>query len=96
MEIERDIRAVGPAALIKRALVSFLNHIRGASDFLFRLLSPELIPLFFGLVEFVDIIMELFVVDGVVLDFGDHNLVEQINFPELLVVADFFVILGVD
>jgi hypothetical protein len=76
MEIERDIRSISPAALVKGTLISFLNHVRSASDFLFGLLGPELVPLLFGLIELIDIIMELFVVDGVVLDFGDHNLVE--------------------
>jgi hypothetical protein len=37
-----------------------------------------------------------FVAFGVFLDFGDHNLIEEVNLPEFLIVAHFFVIFGVN
>ena len=33
---------------------------------------------------------------GILLDFGDHNLVEEVDLPELLIVAAFLIILGIN
>ena len=40
--------------------------------------------------------MKLLIVDGIVLDFGDHNFIEEVDFPELLIVTDFLIVFGVD
>jgi hypothetical protein len=53
-------------------------------------------PFFFNILKFVDIFWKLFILYGVILDFRDHNFVQKVNFPELLVVADLFVILGIN
>lgn len=53
-------------------------------------------PLFLGVVQFVDVLVKLLILDRVIFDFGDHDLVEQIHFPKLLVVAYFLVVLGVN
>ena len=54
---------------------------------------PSLTPTYF---EFIDLLCEYFVGYGVLLDFGDHYLVNEIDLPEFLVVADFLVVFGVD
>jgi hypothetical protein len=33
---------------------------------------------------------------GVFLDLGDHDLIEEVNLPKLLIVAILFVVFGVD
>ena len=40
--------------------------------------------------------MKDFIGDGILLDLGDHDFVDEVNFPKLLVVAIFFIVFGVD
>ena len=49
-----------------------------------------------GYFEFIDILSEHFVGYRVFLDFGDHDIVNKIDLPKLLIIADFLIILGID
>ena len=44
----------------------------------------------------MDLLDEYLIAVRILLDFGYHNLVEKIDLPELLVVATFLIILGIN
>ena len=103
MQVERNVGPVRFVAVGEGALKALDDEGRGSSNFLFDFLVPYLGPLFFGFLhkrvkylKFVDLLGEHFVGNGVLFDFGDHDLVDEVDFPELLIIAHFFVVLGVN
>jgi hypothetical protein len=58
-------------------------------------LNPKEVPLLLSILQLLEFRSDLFVRDGVIFDFGDHNFVEEVHFPELLVVAGLLVVLGI-
>ena len=95
MQIERDIWAVEFGAISEGTAEGFFDHVRSPAHFLFGLLNPEKVPFFLSIFQLLQFRGDLFVCDWVIFDFGDHDFVEQVHFPELLVVTGLFVVLGV-
>jgi hypothetical protein len=58
-------------------------------------LDPKEVPLLLSIFQVLQFRGDLFICDGVIFDFGDHDFVEEVYFPELLVVAGLFVVLGI-
>lgn len=96
MQIKRNIRPIISATFFKWTFICLFDQVIGSSDFFLGLLSPQLCPLFFSLFQGLNVFIELFVLNGIVLDLSDHYLIEQVYFPELLIVANLLVILWID
>lgn len=96
MQIQRYIRTVVFHTLLERTLVALLYHIRSSSYFFFALLGPNGHPVSFGILKLLYFFDQYFVALRVFFDFGDHDLVEKVNFPEFLIVAVLLVVFGID
>lgn len=96
VQIQRDVRSIGTTAPLKRTLESLLYHVGSSPYFLLAFLSPNGHPVPLGIVELLNFLDQNFVSLRVLLDFGDHNLVEEVDLPKLLIVATLFIILGID
>lgn len=58
VEIKRNVRSVGPGALLKRTLVHLLDHVAGPADFFLGLLSEESSPLFFSFLKVMHLLLK--------------------------------------
>ena len=96
VKIQGNIRAIRLQAAIERAHIAFFDHIGGPSYFLLAFLSPDCVMLFLGFLQLCNFLIEDLVAIGVLFDFGDHDLVEEIDLPELLVIATFFIVFGIN
>lgn len=96
MQIQRDIGAIGPGASVKGTLEDLIDHIRSPPNLLLALLRPNSAPLLLRILQFLHLLHQYLIAIGVLLDLGDHNLIEQVDLPELLVVAVLLIVFGVD
>ena len=96
VEVEGDVGAVVLVAVGEGALVGFLDHVGSAPDFLLGLLRPDLRPLLLRGLQLLHLGCDSAVGHRVLLDFRDHDFVDQVHLPELLVVAHLAIVLGVD
>ena len=77
-------------------MVGLFDHVGCSPDFLFAFLGPNGHPVLLGILELVDFLDEDFIAIGVLLDFGDHDLIKKVDLPKLLVVATLLIILGIN
>ena len=96
VEVEGDVGAVVLVAVGEGALVGFLDHVGSAPHFLLGLLCPDLRPLLLRGLQFLHFGRDGAVGHRVLLDLRDHDFVDQVHLPELLVVAHLAIVLRVD
>lgn len=96
VQIKRDIRAIGPRASVKWTLEDLIDHIRSPSDLLLALLRPDGAPLLLRILQLLHLLDQDLIAIGVLLDLGYHDLIKQVDLPELLVIAVLLIVLRID
>lgn len=103
MKVQGDISPIILITVRKWTLITFNDQCWRSSYFFLYFLVIYLRPLLFYFLalnkayfKLIYFFCEHFVGNRILFNFGYHNLINEINFPKLLIIAHFFIIFRID
>ena len=96
MQVQWYIWTISPHTSVKRTLEALLYHIWGSSDFFLAFLSPNSHPISFGIFQLLNLFDQDLVAFWVFFNFRNHNFIQEVYLPKLLIVAHFFLVFRIN